>query len=161
MRSGSLQQCGDGVDGQLVAEPAETGDHARRHRRQHRRVAERLAGGRVGEVQLDDGSVEGGHRVVERPRGVAERAGVDDQGVGAAPGGVHGVDQLALVVRLEVLELEAVAAGGRLGPLDVVGQGGGPVDGGLALAEQVQVRPRQEDTATPGSRHGVHPCPPG
>src|ERR1700694_2633044 len=54
------------------------------------------------------------------------------------------VDQLPLMGRLEVLELEAVATGDRFGPLDVVGQGAGPVDLGLTLAEQVQVGPREE-----------------
>ena len=83
-------------------------------------MPERLAGGGVGEVQLDDGAVEGGDGVVERPRRVAQRAGVDDQRVGPAAGGVDRLDQLALVVRLEMLELEAVARRGRLGRCDVV-----------------------------------------
>ena len=104
-----FKQLGDGIDGQFVAQPAEAGDHAGGHRGQHRGVAERLAPGRVREVELDGRAVEGGHGVVERPGGVAERPGVDDECGGAAPGGVDGLDQFALVVGLEVLERQAVA----------------------------------------------------
>ena len=97
---------------------------------------------------------------MQRPRGVAQRAGVDDQRVGPAAGGVDGLDQLALVVGLEVLERQAVAGGRRLGPRHVVGQGGGPVDVGLALAQQVEVGPREEHDEAHDRRHG-YPCPPG
>ena len=79
-------------------------------------MPERLAGGGVRQVQLDDGPIEGGHRIVQRPRGVAQRAGVDDQRVRPAPGAVDRLDEVALVVRLQVLELQAVACGRRLGP---------------------------------------------
>ncbi len=74
-----------------------------------------------------------------------ERAGVDHQRIGPAAGGVDRLDEVALVVRLQVLELQPVAAGRRLGPGDVGGQGVGPVDGRLPLPEQVEVGPRQEE----------------
>ena len=77
--------------------PAATG-------RDHRGVAPRLAGVRVRQVQLDDRTVEGGQGVVDRPGVVGERAGVDDDGGAAAAGRVDGLDQLALVVGLQVLE---------------------------------------------------------
>src|SRR5205807_9301420 len=50
-------------------------------------------------------------------------------------------------VRLHVLEVEAVLFGRGVGRGHVVGQGLGAVDLGLAFAEQVQVRPRQEEHA--------------
>ena len=49
-------------------------------------------------------------------------------------GAVDGVDQVALVVRLEVLEREAVGLGHRPGRGHVVVERGGAVDLGLPLA---------------------------
>ena len=54
-----------------------------------------LAAAGVGQVQLDDRSVEGGQGVVEGPGVVGEGPGVDDDGGGPAPGAVDGVDQVA------------------------------------------------------------------
>src|SRR3546814_6247824 len=64
------------------------------------------------------------------------------------PGAVDRIDQVALVVRLDVLELEAVGLGDGAGALHVVVERGRAVDGGLAIAEQVQVGAvQQEDRA--------------
>ena len=104
------QQVGDGLEGQPVAVAAEADDAARSPPARPRCVPPRLAGVRVGEVQLDDRAVERGERVVDAPGVVGEGAGVDDDGGAAAAGRVDGVDELALVVRLEVLEREAVRA---------------------------------------------------
>ena len=57
-----------------------------------------------------DRTVEGGQRVVQRPGVVGEGTGVDEDGRAASPGAVDGVDQLALVVGLEGLDVAAVAA---------------------------------------------------
>ena len=46
---------------------AEAGDGGGGDRGDDRGVAPRLAGRRVGQVELDDRAVEGGERVVERP----------------------------------------------------------------------------------------------
>ena len=73
------------LDREAVAGAAEAGDGAGGHRRDHRGVPPRLAGVGVREVQLDDRPVERGQRVVERPGVVRERAGVDDDGGAAAP----------------------------------------------------------------------------
>ena len=64
-------------------------------------------------MELDDDAVEGGQGVVQRPRVVGEGPGVDDDGGGPAPGAVDELDELAFVVGLVVLELEAAAAGLR------------------------------------------------
>src|SRR3546814_19151326 len=64
------------------------------------------------------------------------------------PGAVDRIDQVALVVRLDVLELEAVGLGDGAGALHVVVERGRAVDGGLAIAEPVQVGAvQQEDSA--------------
>ena len=84
---------------------------------------------RVGEVQLDDRPVEGGQRVVQGPGVVGEGARVDDDGGAPAPGAVHRVDELALVVRLEVLDARGRGARRRRpGDGDVVVEGGRAVD---------------------------------
>ena len=74
-----------------------------------------------------------------------EGAGVDHDGRGPAPGAVDGLDQLALVVRTGRARARARSSAGRAWrPRHVVGQGRGAVDLGLALAEQVEVGPRQQ-----------------
>src|SRR3546814_21195301 len=66
------------------------------------------------------------------------------------PGAVDRIDQVALVVRLDVLELEAVGLGDGAGALHVVVERGRAVDGGLAIAEQVQAGAvQQEERAGP------------
>ena len=90
--------------------------------------------------------VERGERVGERVRVVRERAGVDHDRVAAPARALDRVDEVALVVRLEVLERRARARPRprRASPTrssSVVGA----VDLGLALAEQVQVRPREQE----------------
>ena len=98
-------------DGQLVADHPEPDDRAGRDGADDARVPPRLARVRVGDVDLDDRSVERGERVVDAPRVVGERAGVDDDRVGLGPRPVDRVDELALVVRLERPQLVP----GRLG----------------------------------------------
>ena len=102
-------------------------------------------------MQLDDRPVERHERVVDRPGVVAERAGVDDDRRGAAPRAVDAVDQLTLVVRLEVLEGEPVPLGLGATRGDVIVERLGTVDVRLPLAEQVQVRARQQQDD--GRRH--------
>ena len=116
------------LHGQLVAEAAEPGDQAVGHRRHHRGVAEGLPGRRVREVELDHHPVEGAQRVVQRPRGVGQRTGVDHQGVEPAAGLVDGVDQATLVVGLHVLDAQPERLPGLHGRLHVLGQGGPAVD---------------------------------
>ncbi len=68
--------------------------------------------------------LEGGEGVVDGPRIVSERAGVDDDRRSPPPGGVDGVDQLALVIGLEALDGVTVLGGGRGGGRLVVGERG-------------------------------------
>ena len=63
---------------EVVALLAEAHDRAGGDRRDHARVPPGFAGVRIGDVHLDDGPVERGQRIVDRPGVVRERAGVDD-----------------------------------------------------------------------------------
>ena len=136
----------DRGDGERVAVAAEAGDDAGGHRCDHRRVAPLLAGGRVREVELDDRAVEGGQRVLDRPAVVREGGGVDDDRRAAAPRPLHGLHQVALVVRLEVLEREAVGLGDGARRRHVVVEGGRAVDLGLALPSRLRLGPLSSST---------------
>ena len=122
-----------------VAVAAEPGDDRRRDGRDHRGVTPLLTGGRVRQVQLHDRTLEGGERVLQRAAVVREGTGVDHDGGAAAARAVHGVDQLALVVRLEVLEHEIVRLRHGPGRRHVILEGAGAVDLRFALPEQVEV----------------------
>ena len=87
---------------------AEADDRPLGDGRHDARVAPRLAGVGVRQVQLDDGTVERGQRVVDAPRVVRERAGIDDDRRAPPAGAVDGVDELTLVVALERLDGQAV-----------------------------------------------------
>ncbi len=102
-----LQQGEDGLDGEAVAGAPEAGDGAGGDGGDHRGVPPRLAGGGVGEVDLDDDSIVGGEGVGQGVGIVGESARVEDDRRRPAPGVVDGVDQVALVVRLQVLDLVA------------------------------------------------------
>ncbi len=101
----SDEQRGHRPDRERVPEGSEPGDAAVRDRCDRRGVAERLAGGGIRQVQLDDDPVEGSERVVQRPGGVGERARVDDDRPGTSTCGVDRLDEFAFVVRLHVVEL--------------------------------------------------------
>jgi hypothetical protein len=68
---------------------------------------------------------------------------------------VDGGDELRLGGRLDVVDLEAVAGGRGPGGGDVVGEGGGAVHGRLTLAQEVEVRPVQEQDDGPAAVAGV------
>ena len=145
-----FKQLGHGIDGEFVPEPAEPGDDPSGHRRQHRGVAEGLTPGRIGEVQLDGRAVKGGDGIVEGPRRVTQRPGVDDECLGPPTCGVDRFDQFTLVVGLVVLELEAVALCRGLGACHVVGQCGRAVDGRLARSQEVEIGSGQQDDQAHG-----------
>ena len=54
---------------------------------------------------------------------------------------MDGLDQLALVVRLDVAHTDSVVFALPNGGGDVISQGLRPVDGRFAVAEKVEVRP--------------------
>src|SRR5581483_3646961 len=140
-----LQDGQGGFDGEAVAGAAEPGDGAGGDGGDHRGAAPRLAGGGVGQVDLDDDSIVGGQGVGQGVGVVGESARIEDDGRRPAPGAVDGVDQGALVVRLEVFDLVA-GGGGRLpGGGHVVVERGLPVDPGLPLPEEVEVGARQHE----------------
>ncbi len=139
------------VDGEAVPGGTEAGHRGGHVGRDHGVVAPVLARLGVGDVELDLHAFEGGERVGERERVVRERAGVDDDRRAPPASVVDGVDEVAFVVGLHVLEPVAAIARGGGGEIDEIGQRGGAVDLRFALAEQVQVGTRHQED---GSRHG-------
>ena len=101
-------------------------------------LPERLARRRVGQVDLDERPLDGEQGVAQRHARVGQAAGVDDRDVEVAP--VEPVDQGALVVRLEEVDVEAELGGPRRDPgVDLV-ERLAAVDLGLARPDQVEVR---------------------
>ena len=94
-----------------------------------------------------------GQRVREGEGGMRECAGVEEEPVRGVPCIVDGVDERALVIRLE--RPRGGAAGlGLGGDLRVdLRERRRPVDLGLPDAEQVQVRPVEHQDAGPGLAH--------
>ena len=138
------EESGDGVDRQAISVAPETDDAALGDGGDDRRVTPWFPGVRVGKVQLHDGTIEGGERVVDGPRVVGEGTGIDHDRRGAAQRGPDGVDQDALVVRLEMLDGEPVSCCGLGRGPHVVVECCGPVHLGLPSAEQSEVRARQQ-----------------
>ena len=147
----------DRLDGQPVAHAPEPGDAAVGHRGDDRGVPERLTGRRVGQMQLDHHTVEGGQRVVERPRRVGQGAGVDDDGIGADPGpaarprpghprgwsaGARGTAPSRPRPRLAVATWSSRVSG--------------TVDGRFTLPQQVEIGPGQQQDRT-GAAHLLSP----
>src|SRR5438093_13696410 len=75
---------------------------------------------------------------------MAEGGGVDDDRRAPVAGALDRLDQLGLGVGLQMVELEAGCSGGVAGRRHVVFEGLGAVDLRLAVAEQVEVGPREE-----------------
>ena len=92
-----------GLDRELVAEAAEAGHGSVGHRRQDRLAAPGFPGIGVGQVKLDDDTVEGGQGVMKCPARVREGAGVDHDRVDGAARVVDGRDEVRLVLALQVL----------------------------------------------------------
>src|SRR4029453_6348288 len=97
-------------------------------------------------MDLDDGQLDGGDRVAERDRVVRERAGVEDDAVEAlALRRLEPVDELALEIRLAALDGAAAAPGVLADHSVALGERHLPVDPRLAGAEEVQIRPVQDE----------------
>src|SRR5262245_40233134 len=108
----------------------------------------RLARMGVREVQLDLHSCEGLERVGDRVGVVRICAGVAHDRRATATCAVDRVDEIALVVRLQVLELVSVLRGRLGGDAHERGERRRAVVLGFPLTEQVQVRPRQQQDET-------------
>ncbi len=136
--------------------PSEADDRAGRHRRDDATCAA-TARGRSG----SRGAARRPARRTRRARrGSPRSSGVNAPGLMTMAAQrprarVDRVDQLALVVRLHVLEREAVPRPRPLGRGDVVGERVRAVDLRLALPEQVEVRPVQQQHES--TRHASGP----
>jgi hypothetical protein len=90
-------------------------------------------------VHLDAGDGDGLQGVEEGEGRMGEGAGIEEEPVEAAPGRPDPVEEDALVVRLVRLDRGA-ELGGALGePCVDVGERLGPVNRGLACAEELQI----------------------
>ena len=112
----------------------------------------------VRDVHLHRGELRQRQRVEQRVARVRVRAGVDDDAVGRAHGGVNGLHERALMVGLEAARLDAERL--RLGGerrLHVL-QGERAVLRRIAPAEHVEIRPvDQQDGLTSGLRGAGNP----
>jgi hypothetical protein len=98
-------------------------------------------------VHLDAGHADGPERIVEGERRVRERAAVEQQPRVGAAALADAIEQIALVVRLEGVDLDAELLATRLeAPVDV-GERLLAVDLRLARAEQLEIRPREDEDA--------------
>lgn len=100
-------------------------------------MAERLAAGEVGEVDFDDGDGDGGDGVGDGDGGVGVAAGVEDDAVIVAGGGVDAVDEFAFEVGLEVVDGGGGVFDAELA--EAVVEGTGAVDGGFPGAQEIEV----------------------
>ena len=92
----------------------------RSDRRHHAGVTPLFASIRVRDVHLDHRPTERGECIVDAPCVVRERAGIDDDGSGAGTRSVNGIDQLAFVVGLKIVERKTVGLCGRACDRDVI-----------------------------------------
>src|ERR1700674_290187 len=129
----------------LISHKSEPRNHAAGGARGHAPGAEFLARVDIREVHLHDRERERLEAVEERQRVVGQGPGIDDDAGRAGGLLLQEVDDLALVVALEEADLEAQLLGfGAHGLVEVV-EGARPVDVRLPPAEQVQVRPVDDD----------------
>ncbi len=123
----------------------ETANHAFRYGRNKRVMAEALAGDNVGKMHLDDRNAGAAQRVVDRDRSMGVGAGVKHDAGGFIARLLDPVDEDALTIVLAEIDLEAEGLRPVGAQLLDVGEGAGAVQRRLALAEQVQVRPFEDE----------------
>ena len=146
---------GDRVERQSIAARALPDDRQERDVVQEVDVPERLARRGVGQVDLDERSLHPQQRVPQRDARVREAGRVDDRDVEVAL--VQPVDQRALMVRLEEVDVETERGRvRRQAGVDLV-ERLVAVDLGLARAEQVEVRSLEDQHA----RHAATSAGPG
>src|SRR4051794_34089025 len=103
-----------------------------------------FAGMRIREVDLDLHAREGRERVGERVCVVRERAGIEDDRSTPAARSLNRVDEDALMVRLQVLDIVAAFRRGLGRDRDKLRKGRRAVLVGFALAEQIEIRSGQQ-----------------
>src|SRR5579859_2349786 len=140
-----LIKAAEKLHSEYVPIEAQACDHSPRGARRHAAGAELFAGVNVGDMHLHHRHRERLETIVEGERVVRQRPGVDDDPSRARGLLLQEVDDLALVVALEQRNLAMTLACGFANQLVQVGQGAGAVDLRLALAQQVQVGPVDDD----------------
>lgn len=139
------------AEGSEVAFGAEAGDDGDAGGGGEGDVAEGLAAVEVGDVDLDGGAGGAEEGVAEGDAGVGEGAAVDDNAIDAGiGGGGDAVEEGALVVALEKIEMGVRGEFGAEGGFEV-GEGGGAVDLGLTFAEAVEVRAVEDEEGFHGT----------
>ena len=124
---------------------AKAGDLSPAHGGDEGTVAEFLARVGVGEVNFDGGDARGGDGVPKCDAGVGISGGVEDDDVNFAPSLLNPGDNFPFGVGLSEVHL-GPERGGTLAHLGFnVGESGVPVDIGFALAEEVEVRPIEDE----------------
>lgn len=91
-------------EGEFIGFGSEAEDGAAADGGEEGGVAERLAAGEVGEVDFDDGDGDGGNGIGDGDGGVGVAAGVEDDAVEGAGGGLDAVDEFTFEVGLEVVD---------------------------------------------------------
>ena len=115
-------------------------------------IAPRLARGDVGHVDLEHRERHRLDRVVQRHAVLRQRGRIEQRAVERVDALVQLVDEHALVVRLQRLELDAALVSEAMQPLVDLRQGRRAVDVRLAAAEQVQVGAVQDQEFHGSSR---------
>src|SRR6185503_20446439 len=130
------------LDRELVPQCTQADDAAHGDVREIGVVTKFFACEGVREMQLDERQFHAEQRVAQRHAGVREAARVDDGEADAVGlGRLHPIDQFVFGIALEGDQLMAEPGGGVPGAFFYGGQRVGPVNFGLALPQQVQVRP--------------------
>src|SRR5436309_1898270 len=136
----ALPHGGHGLQSEDVAHPPEPGDDPPAHLSNQVSLPEVLPRGRIGEVDLDHGNVDGGDGIANGHARVRIPPRVDHDGVGPRPGVLDGIDQLPFEVRLDGSDLHTEPIGPVLDPPVDLPQRERAVDLGLPLPEEVEVR---------------------
>src|SRR5512141_452406 len=145
--------------GESVAVPPEAADPADDHVFDHGHFPEFLPARGVGEVHLNGRQAAVVQGVPDGHAGVRVRRGVDHDPVEAPLRRLEPLDDLALVVRLEEGDRRALRPGRRRHLFADVGKCFPPVDGRLALPENVQVGTVDEqDPERPLPLHSIPPA---
>src|SRR5215467_2501547 len=130
---------------QYVSVESEPCDHAAGSARGHAVRSPFLARVNVRDVNLHHRQREGLEAIVQGERIVGESAGIDDHAGGSRRLFLQEVDDLALAVALEERQFNFQLRGVRLHEVVEVGERLRAVNVRLALAEQVEVRPVDDD----------------
>ena len=131
-RSVLRQEARESLKRKTVAYWPESRNLAEANRRQKRSMAELLADGEVGQMDLDGGKANRSDGIAQRDAGVGQPAGIDDDSAGLFARLLDPVNEGAFVVRLEGLDLQTQFPTPLLQTRVDFLQGGVPIDVGLS-----------------------------